>query len=166
MNSKLSSGGRAMKHLNVKLSYRFLQRSIFLLFTVFVIPMMLYNNVSGSLTSEYEVQDQVMQYQSIPIDIKISEDGMYSLIGNVVLQSDETGAEVQITDPFLVGYSVSKMQQEGIWILDAEKGENLIEVLSQAQSVLENTKHSELADQLAIALQHVETAGSYVQAST
>lgn len=155
-----------MQQLKKKLPYRFLQRSIFLTLTMIGAIVLYVAEAPKIVASAPEKQHQTLQYQAVPIDVSINGDGQYSFVGDVAVQVHESFTEVRISEPFLVGYSISSVNQEGIWILDKESRESLIHALTQAEAKLTEANHIELADQIAEALCYVMAADPYRQAST
>lgn len=119
------------------------------------------------LSSELPISDEPQRFESVIVDIQTGGDGYYSLMSDVEVQVGEHGIEsVFVEEPVLLAFSVSSEHQGGVWILDLNKGEEVIESLKKIQERLSEEGSDDLAAELASAIEKIEMSGPFTQAST
>ena len=110
---------------------------------------------------ERSQSDEPQRFESVIVDIQTGGDGYYSL------QVGERGIEsVFVEEPVLLAFSVSSEHQGGVWILDLNEGEEVIESLKKIQERLSEEGSDDLAAELASAIEKIEMSGPFTQAST
>ncbi|HIS49127.1 MAG TPA: hypothetical protein IAA80_01295 [Candidatus Gallacutalibacter pullistercoris] len=116
---------------------------------------------------ERSQSDEPQRFESVIVDIQTGGDGYYSLMSDVEVQVGERGIEsVFVEEPVLLAFSVSSEHQGGVWILDLNEGEEVIESLKKIQERLSEEGSDDLAAELASAIEKIEMSGPFTQAST
>ncbi|MGN0179001.1 MAG: hypothetical protein ACI4DY_06115 [Monoglobaceae bacterium] len=73
---------------------------------------------------------------------------------------------IYIDDPSLLAFSVSSEYNGGVWILDLDEGEKMLNELAEVNEALKTSENSELSEKIESAIQLLENAGPFTQAST
>lgn len=118
-------------------------------------------------SSEFSISDEPQRFESVIVDIQTGGDGYYSLMSDVEIQAGERGIEgVFVEEPVLLAFSVSSEHQGGVWILDLNEGEAVIESLKEIQEQILEEGRSDLASELTSVIEKIEMSGPFTQAST
>lgn len=119
------------------------------------------------LSSGFSISDEPQRFESVIVDIQTGGDGNYSLMSDVEVQVGEHGIEsVFVEEPVLLAFSVSSEHQGGVWILDLNEGEEVIESLKKIKERLSEKGNSDLTSELASVIEKIEMSGPFTQAST
>lgn len=117
-------------------------------------------------TGAYE-DDHTETYDSVCVDVSVHEDGFYSLISNVEIHYYDGGiGYISINDPTLLAFQVSSIYKGGVWMLDLDEGQTIMDELTDVSETLKEQGDSELAGQIENLIEIMSRSGPFTNAST
>ena len=117
-------------------------------------------------TGAYE-NDHTETYDSVCVDVSAHEDGFYSLISNVEIHYYDGGiGYISINDPTLLAFQVSSMYKGGVWMLDLDEGQTIMDELTNVSETLKEQGDSELAGKIENLIEIMSRSGPFTNAST
>ena len=117
-------------------------------------------------TGAYE-DDHTETYDSVCVDVSAHEDGFYSLISNVEIHYYDGGiGYISINDPTLLAFQVPSMYKGGVWMLDLDEGQTIMDELTNVSKTLKEQGDSELAGKIENLIEIMSRSGPFTNAST
>lgn len=136
------------------------------------IPFSSYENKSTTnfstvtATTEFS-RERVKTYENICVDVGTDGDGYYALMSNVEIHYDENDISYfYIDDPTLLAFRVSSEYNGGVWVLDLDEGEKVLNDLREVNEILKKSGNTELSEKLQNSIDILEYSGPFTQAST
>ena len=84
-------------------------------------------------------------YDNVCVDIDANDDGFYSLISTIeVHYSHDEISSLYLNDPTLLSFSLPSDYGGGVWILEQEEGEKILQNLTIVKEKLKNQGNEEL----------------------
>ncbi len=128
-----------------------------------VLLMILPLNASGTSVDD----DHMKTYDSVCVDVSAHKDGFYSLVSDVEIHYYDGGIEyISINDPTLLAFQVSSMHKGGVWMLDLNEGQTIVEELTDMSETLKEQGESELAGKIDNLIEIMSQNGPFTNAST
>lgn len=124
------------------------------------------NSDETVLTVSHE--ENVETYESLHVDMKLHNDGYYAFMSDVEVHygADHAIEYLSINNPSLLSFNVSSQFNGGVWILDLNEGEKILNELKDVNDVLKETGNHELSQKIESIILLLENSGPFTQAST
>lgn len=130
-------------------------------------PAIEFSTQSEVPSSKIPILEEPQRYEHVIVDVKTDGDGYYCMRSDVEVQFGEYGVQnIFVEEPVLLSFSVSSEHQGGVWVLDLNEGEKVLESLEKIQANLSDEGNSDLAVELASVIEQIEMSGPFTQAST
>lgn len=111
--------------------------------------------------------DHAETYDSVCVDVSAHEDGFYSLMSNVEIHYyDGDVRSISVNDPTLLAFQVSSMHKGGVWILDLDEGQTMMDELTDVSETLKEQGDSGLAAEIDNLIEIMSRGGPFTNAST
>lgn len=111
--------------------------------------------------------DHTETYDSVCVDVSAHGDGFYSLMSNVEIHYyDGDIGYISINDPTLLAFQVSSMYKGGVWMLDLDEGQTIMNELTDVSETLREQGDSELAGKIENLIEIMSRSGPFTNAST
>lgn len=110
---------------------------------------------------------ETKNYENMCVDIKINEDGFYSLMSNV--QVHYVNGEIDylsLDEPTLLSFVISSQYNHALWLLDKNEGEKIINNLTELKNELEKQGDDEQAIKIKNIIEYFKNIGPITGAST
>ena len=114
-----------------------------------------------------EPTEERVAYDNLYIDIGVTEDGYYGLMGPAELTYyDGELMSVYVDDPALLYFTVSSFWGGGVYLVDMPDGDTIIDELSAVAEQLKATGQTELAAKIDAIIEIFVQSGPITGAST
>lgn len=111
--------------------------------------------------------DHTKTYDSVCVDVSAHRDGFYSLMSNVEIHYYDGGiGYISLNDPTLLAFQVSSMYKGGVWMLNLDEGQTIMDELTDVSETLKEQGDSELADKIDNLIEIMSQSGPFTNAST
>lgn len=113
------------------------------------------------------VSEKTKMYEDICVDVGINGDGYYSMIGDVEIKySNEEILYIYLDEPTLLSFVVSSKHGNGVWLLDKDDGEKILQNLTTVKEKLKSQGSEELAINIEQIISEFRSNGPITNAST
>ncbi len=120
---------------------------------------------SETVTSE--VQDETKNAEHICVDIAVNQSGFYSLFADAELQYHDGEIDcIYITNPALLAFQVSEQFGGGVYLLNLDEGEYIVDALTEIANTMKGKGEDNLAEQLEYIINTITESGPITNAST
>ncbi|MGN0295102.1 MAG: hypothetical protein ACI4D3_13970 [Lachnospiraceae bacterium] len=123
---------------------------------------------SAAVTGDFASDDsETVKYDKVCVDVRTNEDGFYSLASDVEIHYCNDNIEsISVNEPTLYAFRVSSAYKGGVWLMDLEKGQHVLDELSAAAVSLRASEENELAEKIENLIEIISQTGPFTQAST
>ena len=141
--------------------------AIFPLSASTILPNESLRNPAGTVLTVSQ-EENAETYESLHVDMKLHNDGYYAFMSDVEIHYgvDHAIEYLSINNPSLLSFNVSSQFNGGVWILDLNAGEKILNELTDVNVVLKETGNHELFQKIESLILLLENSGPYTQAST
>lgn len=111
--------------------------------------------------------NQTVAYDGVCLDISTNKDGFYNLMSDVEIHYyDGEIGYISIKNPALLAFQVSSAYKGGLWMMDLEEGQTVVDELSEVAASLRAAGEYGLAEKIEESLHILSDNGPFTQAST
>lgn len=112
-------------------------------------------------------KDKTQNYENINVDISTNKDGFYTMSSDISIHYYEDNISyISLKEPTLLAYQVSSKYKGGIWVMNLEDGQKIVDDLYEISSELNAMGNVKLAKKVDEAISIISESGSLEQAST
>lgn len=113
------------------------------------------------------MEDRVETYENLYVDVGANSDWFYSFMSDVEVHYNENNMEyLYIHDPTLLAFQVSSAHYGGVWVLDLDKGTQILTDLTETDKTLKEIGNTALSEKIENMIDTMENSGPFTQAST
>lgn len=124
-------------------------------------------NAASFSTAAAFSKEHMETYENICVDVGTGGDGYYALMSNVEIHYTEDNISYfYIDDPTLLAFRVSSEYNGGVWILDLDEGETILNDLREVNETLKASGNAGLSEKLQNSMDTLANSGPLTQAST
>lgn len=110
---------------------------------------------------------QASSSENVNIVLSTNDDGYYNIVGDVAIEyAGDRIHSISISDPTLHAFQVSSRYNGGIWLLDMDEGQGVIDELTSLAEDLRSYGYTESADLIDSVIETLSGAGPLTGSST